>query len=69
MNSLGGDGTELYEALFGSSEYIKCLEEMFYYGLLDDDFDTLCFTLNILMIGMLVIVATLMVCSFRRGWL
>ena len=30
MNSLGTDGTELYEALFGSSEYIGCLEEMFY---------------------------------------
>ena len=29
MNSLGGDGTELYEALFGSPEYVQCLEEMF----------------------------------------
>jgi hypothetical protein len=49
MNSLGSDATELYEALFGSSEYIACLEEMFYAGLLDDQFDTFCYTLNIMM--------------------
>ena len=49
MNSLGSDATELYEALFGSTEYIACLEEMFYTGLLDDQFDTFCYTLNIMM--------------------
>ena len=65
MNSLGGDATELYEALFGSSEYIACLEEMFYHGLLDDEFDTFCATLNIMMYSMLVFVATLMVCAIR----
>eukprot|EP00571_Detonula_confervacea_P011234 CAMPEP_0172298518 /NCGR_PEP_ID=MMETSP1058-20130122/1136_1 /TAXON_ID=83371 /ORGANISM="Detonula confervacea, Strain CCMP 353" /LENGTH=1053 /DNA_ID=CAMNT_0013007795 /DNA_START=41 /DNA_END=3202 /DNA_ORIENTATION=- len=64
MNSLGGDGTDLYEALFGSSEYIACLEEMFYTGLLDDEFDTFCYTLNIMMYVMLVFVATLMVIQF-----
>ena len=64
LNSLGGDGTELYEALFGSSEYIACLEEMFYTGLLDDEFDTFCATLNIMMYCMLVFVALLMVIQF-----
>ena len=64
MNSLGGDATDLYEALFGSSEYIACLEEMFYHGLLDDEFDTFCATLNIMMYVMLVFVATLMVVQF-----
>ena len=64
MNSLGGDATDLYEALFGSSEYIACLEEMFYTGLLDDEFDTFCYTLNIMMYCMLVFVATLMVIQF-----
>ena len=64
MNSLGGDATDLYEALFGSSEYIACLEEMFYAGLLDDEFDTFCYTLNIMMYVMLVFVATLMVIQF-----
>ncbi len=64
MNSLGGDATELYEALFGSSEYIACLEEMFYIGLLKDEFDTFCYTLNIMMYVMLVFVATLMVIQF-----
>ncbi|KAL7553796.1 hypothetical protein ACHAWF_017148 [Thalassiosira exigua] len=64
MNSLGGDATDLYEALFGSSEYIACLEEMFYHGLLDDEFDTFCYTLNIMMYVMLVFVATLMVIQF-----
>ncbi|KAL7536573.1 hypothetical protein ACHAXR_007251 [Thalassiosira sp. AJA248-18] len=64
MNSLYGDATDLYEALFGSSEYIACLEEMFYFGLLDDDFDTFCYTLNIMMYCMLVFVATLMVVQF-----
>ncbi|KAL9180636.1 hypothetical protein ACHAXT_011089 [Thalassiosira profunda] len=64
MNSLGGDATDLYEALFGSSEYIACLEEMFYTGLLDDEFDTFCYTLNIMMYCMLVFVATLMVVQF-----
>ena len=57
MNSLGGDATDLYEALFGSSEYIACLEEMFYKGLLDDEFDTFCYTLNIMMYVMLIFVA------------
>ena len=64
MNSLGGDATGLYEALFGSSEYIACLEEMFYTGLLDDEFDTFCATLNIMMYCMLVFVALLMVIQF-----
>ena len=64
MNSLGTDGTELYEALFGSSEYIGCLEEMFYYGLLDDNPDTFCATLNIMMYVMLICVASLMVIQF-----
>jgi len=64
MNSLGADATDLYEALFGSSEYIACLEEMFYTGLLDDEFDTFCATLNIMMYVMLVFVATLMVIQF-----
>lgn len=64
MNSLGGDATDLYEALFGSSEYIACLEEMFYHGLLDDEFDSFCYTLNIMMYVMLVFVATLMVIQF-----
>jgi hypothetical protein len=49
MNSLGGDATDLYEALFGSSEYIACLEEMFYAGLLDNEFDSFCYTLNTMM--------------------
>jgi len=64
MNSLGGDATGLYEALFGSSEYIACLEEMFYHGLLDDQYDTFCATLNIMMYCMLVFVALLMVIQF-----
>jgi len=64
MNSLGADATDLYEALFGSSEYIACLEEMFYTGLLDDEFDSFCYTLNIMMYCMLVFVATLMVIQF-----
>ena len=64
MNSLGSDASELYEALFGSSEYIACLEEMFYTGLLDDQFDTFCYTLNIMMYVMLVFVASLMVIQF-----
>jgi len=64
MNSLGGDATDLYEALFGSSEYIACLEEMFYTGLLDDEFDTFCYTLNIMMYVMLIFVASLMVIQF-----
>eukprot|EP00970_Alexandrium_tamarense_P017272 scaffold8975_cov173-Alexandrium_tamarense.AAC.1 len=58
------NATDLYEALFGSSEYIACLEEMFYTGLLDDEFDTFCYTLNIMMYCMLVFVALLMVIQF-----
>ena len=42
----------------------NCLEEMFYTGLLDDEFDTFCATLNIMMYVMLVFVATLMVIQF-----
>ena len=64
MNSLGSDATDLYEALFGSSEYIACLDEMFYTGILDDQFDTFCYTLNIMMYVMLVFVASLMVIQF-----
>ncbi|KAL7542367.1 hypothetical protein ACHAXR_011719 [Thalassiosira sp. AJA248-18] len=64
MNSLGGDATDLYEALFGSSEYIACLEEMFYTGILDDEFDSFCYTLNIMMYCMLIFVASLMVIQF-----
>jgi len=67
MNSLGGDGTDLYEALFGSSEYVACLEEMFYTGILDDEFDTFCYTLNIMMYVMLVFVASLMVIQFAAS--
>eukprot|EP00580_Thalassiosira_gravida_P015401 CAMPEP_0201665904 /NCGR_PEP_ID=MMETSP0494-20130426/6900_1 /ASSEMBLY_ACC=CAM_ASM_000839 /TAXON_ID=420259 /ORGANISM="Thalassiosira gravida, Strain GMp14c1" /LENGTH=1070 /DNA_ID=CAMNT_0048144943 /DNA_START=115 /DNA_END=3327 /DNA_ORIENTATION=+ len=63
-NSLGADATDLYEALFGSSEYIACLEEMFYHGLLDDEFDSFCYTLNIMMYVMLIFVATLMLVQF-----
>ena len=37
---------------------------MFYHGLLDDEFDTFCYTLNIMMYVMLVFVATLMVIQF-----
>ena len=64
MNSLGSDATDLYEALFGSSEYIACLEEMFYTGLLDDELNTFCYTLNIMMYVMLIFVATLMIVQF-----
>ncbi len=64
MNSLGGDGTDLYENLFGTTEYVHCLEEMFYSGILDDSVDTFCHTLNILMYTMLIFVATLMVIQF-----
>ncbi|KAL7491572.1 hypothetical protein ACHAWT_000956, partial [Skeletonema menzelii] len=64
MNSLGGDGTSLYENLFGTTEYVHCLEEMFYKGILDDSVDTFCHTLNILMYTMLIFVATLMVIQF-----
>lgn len=64
MNSLQSDATDLYEALFGSPEYIACLEEMFYIGLLDDDFDGFCYTLNIMMYVILVFVALLMVIQF-----
>ncbi|KAL7521540.1 hypothetical protein ACHAWX_006221 [Stephanocyclus meneghinianus] len=64
MNSLGGDATDLYEALFGSAEYIACLEEEFYTGLLDDEPNTFCATLNIMMYCMLVFVALLMVIQF-----
>lgn len=64
MNSLGSDATDLYEALFGSSEYIACLDEMFYTGILDDQFDTFCYTLNIMMYVMLVFVDSLMVIQF-----
>jgi len=64
MNSLGMDATDLYEALFGSSEYIACLEEMFYTGLLNDELDTFCYTLNIMMYVMLIFVATLMIVQF-----
>ncbi|KAL7461885.1 hypothetical protein ACHAXS_002293, partial [Conticribra weissflogii] len=48
MNSLNADATDLYEALFGSTEYIACLEELFYIGLLDDELDTFCHILNIM---------------------
>mmetsp|Transcript_20206 Transcript_20206/g.38806 ORF Transcript_20206/g.38806 Transcript_20206/m.38806 type:complete len:1076 (+) Transcript_20206:134-3361(+) len=64
MNSLNADATDLYEALFGSSEYIDCLEEQFYIGLLDDQLDTFCHILNIMMYTMLISVATLMVIQF-----
>jgi chitin synthase len=64
MNSLGGDGTELYEALFGSPEYVQCLEEMFYHGILDDSTDSFCATLNVMMLSMLCLVAFLMVVQF-----
>ncbi|KAL3767888.1 hypothetical protein ACHAW5_010131 [Stephanodiscus triporus] len=64
MNSLQSDATDLYEALFGSEEYIACLEEMFYVGLLDDEFDSFCYTLNIMMYCMLVFVALLMIIQF-----
>jgi chitin synthase len=64
MNSLQTDATDLYEALFGSEEYIACLEEMFYVGILDDEFDTFCYTLNIMMYVMLVFVAALMIIQF-----
>ena len=64
MNSLNADATDLYEALFGSQEYLACLEEMFYVGLLDDNFDSFCYTLNIMMYVMLIFVASLMIIQF-----
>ena len=64
MNSLNTDATDLYEALFGSTEYIACLEELFYTGLLDDNPNTFCATLNIMMYVMLILVALLMVIQF-----
>jgi chitin synthase len=64
MNSLGTDATELYEALFGSVEYIQCLEELFYVGVLDDEFDTFCYMLNMMMYSMIIFVALLMVIQF-----
>eukprot|EP00956_Cyclotella_meneghiniana_P008092 scaffold10780_cov78-Cyclotella_meneghiniana.AAC.1 len=64
MNSLNSDATDLYEALFGSVEYIACLEELFYSGLLDDNPNTFCATLNIMMYCMLIMVALLMVVQF-----
>jgi len=67
FNSLNADATDLYEALFGSSEYIACLEEMFYTGQLDDSFDSFCNTLNIMMYVMLIFVASLMVIQFAAS--
>ncbi|KAL3791133.1 hypothetical protein HJC23_000553 [Cyclotella cryptica] len=64
MNSLRSDATDLYEALFGSNEYLACLEEQFYIGLLDDEPNTFCATLNIMMYVMLIFVALLMVVQF-----
>lgn len=64
VRSLGTDATNLYESLFGSAEYIGCLETMFYTGLLDEDFDTFCYALNIMMYCMLIFVSILMVVQF-----
>jgi chitin synthase len=69
MNSLGGDGTDLYENLFGTTEYVACFEEMFYNGILDDSVDTFCYTLNIMMYTMLIFVAALMVIQFLASLL
>ena len=36
MNGLRSNATDLYVALFGSNEYLDCLEDQFFIGILDD---------------------------------
>lgn len=55
------DATEVYAELFGHDDYIDCLEELFYVGVIDTRYNQTCHALNILMYVVLVIVAVTLV--------
>lgn len=64
VHKLNQDATELYETLFVGNATLECMDELFYIGVVDTRFDPICFSLNIGVYVMLVIVCVLLVLQF-----
>lgn len=64
INKANQDATELYEALFVGNDTLKCMDELFYVGMVDTRFNPVCFALNIGVYVMLAVVGTVLVLQF-----
>jgi chitin synthase len=61
VNKLNEDATELFLSVYPDDRILRCMDELFYVGIIDTRFDVICFVLNILMYFLLGFVATIMV--------
>ena len=61
VNKLNEDATDVYEKLYATDDYIDCLDELFYVGVIDTRDNPACRALNIIMYAMLIFVAALLV--------
>jgi chitin synthase len=61
VNKLNEDATELFKSVYPDDRILRCMDELFYVGIIDTRFDVVCFVLNILMYFLLGFVASIMV--------
>jgi len=61
VNKLNEDATELFMSVYPDDRILRCMDELFYVGIIDTRFDVVCFVLNIIMYFLLGFVATIMV--------
>merc|ERR1719217_1791667 len=61
INKLNEDATELFLSVYPDDRVLRCMDELFYVGIIDTRFDVVCFVLNIMMYFGLCFVATIMV--------
>jgi len=61
INKLNEDATELFMSVYPDDRVLRCMDELFYVGIIDTRFDVVCFVLNIMMYFGLCFVAIIMV--------
>ena len=61
VNKLNQDATDLYSRLYENDDYLDCMDELFYVGVVDARGNDACRALNLTMSIMLVFVASMLV--------
>ena len=61
VNKLNEDASEIYSKLYENDDYLDCMDQLFYVGVVDTRSNAACQTLNMAMYVMLVFVAALLV--------
>ena len=61
VNKLNQDATDLYSRLYENDDYLDCMDQLFYVGVVDNRGNDACRALNLTMYAMLVFVASMLV--------